>query len=70
MMNPKEVLHVQFAFRSHQKFSFLFLFPFIILCMSFTSSAADITVAWDANNESELAGYILFYNSESKLSCC
>ena len=51
--------------RPTKYFSLVFLIPLLTLCVTFTASAADITVAWDANNESDLAGYILFYGTSS-----
>lgn len=33
--------------------------------MTFTAFAADITIAWDANAESDIAGYKLFYGTSS-----
>lgn len=37
---------------------FLFLFPAVV-------HSADVTLAWDANSESDLAGYILYYGTSS-----
>ena len=51
--------------RPTKYFSLVFLISLLTLCVTFTASAADITVAWDANNESDLAGYILFYGTSS-----
>jgi hypothetical protein len=31
--------------------------------VAFNASAADVTVAWDANSESDLAGYKFFYGT-------
>jgi len=42
-----------------------FFIVLIILSMAFAASATDITVVWDANSESDIAGYILFYGTSS-----
>ena len=33
--------------------------------MPFAASAADVTIAWDANQESDLKGYVLYYGTSS-----
>ena len=43
-----------------------FFIPVIILVAADGASAADVTVAWDANSEPQLAGYILFYDTVSR----
>ena len=41
------------------------LLPLILLLAVSSASAADVTIAWDANTEPDLAGYILFYGTSS-----
>jgi len=43
--------------------TFLILF---ILFFSFQSFAADVTLQWDANTESDLAGYKVYYGTTSR----
>ena len=43
----------------------LLLLPLFLLLAVSGASAADVTVAWDANTESDLAGYIFFYGTSS-----
>jgi len=43
----------------------LFLFLFFFYLMPATASAANVTLAWDANQESDLKGYILYYGTSS-----
>jgi len=55
-----------------RKRSFLFLFSFIVtlfFCVSLDTtyaSAAEITLAWDSNPESDISGYKLYYGFESR----
>jgi len=42
------------------------LLPFIILAVALNASAADITIAWDANTEADLAGYKIYYGTGSR----
>jgi fibronectin type 3 domain-containing protein len=46
------------------------IFPFIILLFTFvlsqSSFAAKITLAWDANTESDVVGYKVYYGTSSK----
>ncbi len=46
-------------------FRLVFLISLITLCGAFTASAADVTLTWDANTESDLVGYKLFYGTSS-----
>ena len=45
------------------------LVPFLILCclvpVGFAAHAASLTLAWDANNEPDLAGYKVYYGTSS-----
>ncbi|UCD81362.1 MAG: fibronectin type III domain-containing protein, partial [Desulfobacterales bacterium] len=47
-------------------FKFIALLNFFILLTTSGASAVDVTIAWDANSESDLAGYILFYGTASR----
>ncbi len=38
----------------------------LILIFSASAFAADVTVTWDANSESDLAGYKVYYGTESE----
>jgi hypothetical protein len=42
-----------------------FLLPLLFLLAAFNASAANLTVAWDPNSESDLAGYNFFYGTTS-----
>ena len=46
-------------------FILVFLITLITLFAAFTCTAADVTIAWDANTESDLAGYKFFYGTAS-----
>ena len=46
-------------------FRLVFLISLITLCGAFTASAADVTLTWDANTESDIVGYKLFYGTSS-----
>jgi hypothetical protein len=46
-------------------FNTIILLPLLILLAAFNASAADVTLAWNANSESDLDGYILFYGTAS-----
>ena len=46
-------------------FRLVFLISLITLCGALTASAADVTLTWDANTESDLVGYKLFYGTSS-----
>ena len=46
-------------------FILVFLITIITLFAAFTCTAADVTIAWDANTESDLAGYKFFYGTAS-----
>jgi fibronectin type 3 domain-containing protein len=47
--------------------SFAFLFPFLFfLLIAQSAFAAQIKLAWDANIESDLAGYKVYYGTSSK----
>ena len=48
------------------KYFHLVLICLITLCATLTAFAADLTIAWDTNTESDLAGYKLFYGTSSK----
>jgi len=37
----------------------------MIMALAAPAMAADVTLAWDANSEPDLAGYILFYGTAS-----
>jgi hypothetical protein len=41
------------------------LIALIFLSMVFSASAAEVTIAWDANLESDIAGYKLYYGTSS-----
>jgi len=43
----------------------LLLLILVILTTAFNSSAADVTIAWDANSDPDLAGYKFFYGASS-----
>jgi hypothetical protein len=47
----------------HQR-TFLFLLLGLLLLSPAVSNAADVTLAWDANTEEDLAGYQLYYGFE------
>jgi hypothetical protein len=47
-------------------FGLAVLIILIIFCIPFTVSAVDLTIAWDANKESDLAGYKLLYGTSSR----
>ena len=55
--------------RKHsQLFRGLFLFAALACFVSlspFAAHCADVTLAWDANGENDLAGYILYYGTSS-----
>ena len=46
-------------------FNSLFFLSFLILFAAFNASAADVTIAWDANSEPDLDGYIVYYGTAS-----
>ena len=43
----------------------ILLLPLLLVLVAFNASAADVTVAWDANSESDFAGYKFFYGTAS-----
>ena len=47
-------------------FILAFLIPLLILCIPFTAPAADLTLAWDPNQESDLAGYYVLVGTSSR----
>lgn len=53
----------------HSHIFFLLVFPVVFLmvtCLAFAvANAADVTLAWDANSEQNLAGYKLYYDGDS-----
>ena len=46
-------------------FILIALLPLFLLPSVSGAWAADVTIAWDANTESDLAGYMLFYGTTS-----
>jgi len=57
------VNYLRLFVKNYSKLFFLLLIFFLFAV--FNASAADVTVAWDANSESDLDGYILFYGTAS-----
>ena len=50
----------------YRKSIFTFLILFFTLVLSQSALAAQIKLAWDANTESDLAGYKVYYGTSSK----
>lgn len=49
-----------------KRFELIVLLP-LCLCLAVSGAwAADVTIAWDANPEPDIAGYILFYGTSSR----
>ena len=47
-------------------FCLAFLIALIFLSVVFSASAAEVTIAWDVNLESDIAGYKLYYGTSSR----
>jgi hypothetical protein len=45
----------------------IFIFLYLSLFLMNLASAAEVTLVWDANSETNLAGYKLYYESETDL---
>lgn len=50
---------------STKPFKLLLSVPIIFLACGTSALAADVTLAWDANSESNLAGYLVYYGTAS-----
>ena len=65
-MQVGELHHLKKNFLKHLILVSLLMGSSIIGLIPGVALCADITIAWDANNESDLAGYILFYGTSSR----
>ena len=65
-MQVGELHHLKKNFLKHLILVSLLLGSSIIGLIPGVALCTDITIAWDANNEFDLAGYILFYGTSSR----
>jgi len=64
--NIKKLLRSRIAFLSSLSFLPFIIVTLLLLLSPHSARAADVTLAWDANTEADLAGYRIFYREEGQ----